>query len=230
MPLPAYRIERTKNRASRASFQEDVIVIRLAKNLQPTEEQRHIDVLLQRMTKIQTKLLRMSRVDPFRPLLDGQTVHRVQLSDGSSLTFHVSIAKRTRMRKTLKGWNIEYTEHTSTKDIHRLLWKALSQSEAHRLHTLVETINQKTLQVPIKKIGVRITSSRFGSCSTDGSINLSAALFFIPLHLVEYVIVHELCHRLHHNHSAAFWNAVENLMPDYSARVKELKLFRLPAL
>ena len=73
--------------------------------------------------------------------------------------------------------------------------------------------------------GVRITSAtkRFGSCSAKNSLCFSLYLMQFEDELVDYVIVHELAHTVHHNHSASFYGLIEKYMPDYKARQKALK-------
>ena len=68
--------------------------------------------------------------------------------------------------------------------------------------------------------GVRITSARtrYGSCSPKNGISFSCYLFAWPDEAVEYVVVHELCHIRHHDHSPAFYAAVERAMPDWRER------------
>ncbi len=62
-------------------------------------------------------------------------------------------------------------------------------------------------------VSVRLLSSRWGSCSPDGRICLNAKLLFLPAAHVRYVMVHELCHTLHLDHSARFWDEVERREP-----------------
>jgi len=67
---------------------------------------------------------------------------------------------------------------------------------------------------------VRITSARtrWGSCSSSGSLSFSWRLILAPVEVVDYVVVHELAHTVFHNHSKRFWKQVEKLMPDYKER------------
>jgi predicted metal-dependent hydrolase len=73
--------------------------------------------------------------------------------------------------------------------------------------------------------GLKITSAktRWGSCSVKGSLNFSWRLILAPLEQVDYVIVHELVHTIHHNHSEQFWSKVEDIMPDFRERQKWLR-------
>ena len=72
---------------------------------------------------------------------------------------------------------------------------------------------------------IRITSARtrWGSCSSTGSLSFSWRLIMAPLEVVDYVIVHELVHTVIHNHSKRFWNKVAKIMPDYKDRRKWLR-------
>ena len=77
--------------------------------------------------------------------------------------------------------------------------------------------------VSYTKIGITSAKTRFGSCSKKGSINYSWRLMLYPKEAWEYVVVHELCHLKHFDHSAAFWQTVEKYLPDYKERQKLLK-------
>jgi predicted metal-dependent hydrolase len=74
-----------------------------------------------------------------------------------------------------------------------------------------------------KSIKIQASTTRWGSCSSVNNINLSLFLLLLPAHLMDYVIVHELCHTVEHNHSERFWAKVEQILPDYKALRKELK-------
>ena len=74
--------------------------------------------------------------------------------------------------------------------------------------------------VGVTPTGIKITSAqkRFGSCSGRNSLCFSWRLMQYPPAAIDYVVVHELCHIRHHDHSAAFWAAVARVMPDYKQR------------
>lgn len=79
--------------------------------------------------------------------------------------------------------------------------------------------------------GLRITGAkgRWGSCSGKNSLNFSWRLILAPEHCVDYVVVHELCHILHHDHSTAFWQEVERWFPDWQQCREQLgQLARQP--
>jgi len=73
-------------------------------------------------------------------------------------------------------------------------------------------------------VSVRDTRSRWGSCSSTARLSFSWRLIFAPREVMEYVVAHEVAHLRHMNHSPAFWNAVEQLCPDYEAAKDWLKM------
>jgi predicted metal-dependent hydrolase len=66
-----------------------------------------------------------------------------------------------------------------------------------------------------KKISIRSQKTRWGSCSSSGTISLNDQLLFVDQASAEYLMIHELCHRRHMNHSAKFWQLVEYHCPNY---------------
>ena len=73
------------------------------------------------------------------------------------------------------------------------------------------------------RITIRNQRSRWGSCSSKGNLNFNCLLMLFPDEVVDYVVVHELCHRKHMNHSAAFYAEVERVFPEYRKCQKWLK-------
>ena len=72
-------------------------------------------------------------------------------------------------------------------------------------------------------ITIRRQKSRWGSCSAGGNLNFNCLLMLMPEDVIDYVVVHELCHRLQMNHSARFWAEVERVLPGYRTSLRWLK-------
>lgn len=78
-----------------------------------------------------------------------------------------------------------------------------------------------------KKLSVTGARTRWGSCSFDDSLHFSFRLLYAPKEMIEYVVVHELAHTKHKNHSPLFWAEVGKYIPDYKKRRKWLKTHAL---
>lgn len=78
------------------------------------------------------------------------------------------------------------------------------------------------LGISIPTIHVVDQSKRWGSCDPCGRIRLNWCLVMVPMSLLDYVIAHEACHIVEHNHSHQFWRLLETIMPDYKTRVHQL--------
>ena len=72
-------------------------------------------------------------------------------------------------------------------------------------------------------VTIRAQRTRWGSCTGKGNLNFNFLLMLAPEEVRDYVVVHELCHRLEMNHSQAFWAQVERVLPDYRSSKKWLK-------
>ncbi len=66
-----------------------------------------------------------------------------------------------------------------------------------------------------QRVHIRDQKTRWGSCSPRGTISINWRLLLAPLEILDYVVVHELCHLLHPNHSPRFWREVERVLPHY---------------
>lgn len=77
------------------------------------------------------------------------------------------------------------------------------------------------------RISIKRTSSRWCSCSSKGNLNFHYKLIFMTEEMMNYVVVHELCHLKELNHSKNFWNLVEVAIPDYKRIVKDFKKMRI---
>ena len=73
------------------------------------------------------------------------------------------------------------------------------------------------------RISIRGQKTRWGSCSSKGNLNYNYLLILCPDDVIEYVVIHELCHRIYMNHSKRFWEKIEEFCPNYRQARKWLK-------
>jgi len=85
--------------------------------------------------------------------------------------------------------------------------------------------NALSLRIPRPNISIRRMTRRWGSCSRTGNILLNIDLVKTPLHCIEYVIMHELCHLRIHDHSQAYFRLLTRCMPDWKKRKERLDCF-----
>ena len=109
------------------------------------------------------------------------------------------------------------SERLTNDEIHELADKALEYIPER----VAYFANQ--IGVTYGRITIRNQKTRWGSCSSIGNLNFNCLLMLTPPEVIDYVVVHELCHRKEMNHSKAFWSEVEKVLPDYKTRVKWLK-------
>jgi predicted metal-dependent hydrolase len=113
-----------------------------------------------------------------------------------------SESERTAVRKALIEW---YFEHAENK--------------------VRERISRFALQIGKWPASVEIKNQvrRWGSCSRNGMVRLNWKIIMAPLSVMDYVIVHELCHLVYPQHSSQFWQKVQSIIPDYKRRREWLK-------
>lgn len=77
------------------------------------------------------------------------------------------------------------------------------------------------------RVSIKDMKTRWGSCSSKMNLNFHYRLLFLPVELLDYVVVHELCHLKEMNHSRAFWKLVGEHISNYQYKRQELKRFRI---
>jgi predicted metal-dependent hydrolase len=119
--------------------------------------------------------------------------------------------KRIRIVRIRKGSRVEYLKY---------------KEEARRLvNERLEFFN-KIYGLPLNRITIRNTKSRWGSCSKKGNLNFNYKIALLPPALADYLVVHELCHIKEFNHSQKFWDLVALALPNYKKLRKELKVVK----
>ena len=125
----------------------------------------------------------------------------------------------------------EWIEKTTQRvERERSFWGSMSDEEIEALRTLArEVLSKKTefysniMGLKYGRITITGAKTRFGSCSSRGDISYSYRLMAYPDRAVDYVVVHELCHLVHMNHSKDFYALLAKILPDYKERRALLK-------
>lgn len=126
------------------------------------------------------------------------------------LAVQAKMRKRFANKVALKSSRTEYKE---------LKAKALEIIKARLAHF------NAYYKFSYNRVSIKIQASRWGSCSIKGNLNFNYGLVKLPMHLLDYVVVHELCHLKEMNHGPKFWALVGETIPDYVAKRKELRKF-----
>ncbi len=114
-------------------------------------------------------------------------------------------------RFVLRGSSIDYKTHKETA-------RLLVQEQL--------TIFAPILGVAFNRLSIRNTAGRWGSCSGKKNLNFHYKIAFLPADLVDYLIVHELCHLIEMNHSDKFWKKVSSIIPDADDCAKRLRKWK----
>ena len=114
---------------------------------------------------------------------------------------HDPIIARAAVRSALRQWYIKHAEAQFSL----------------RMQSVCQTLGCEP-----RSISVVDQSKRWGSCDAKGRIRLNWRLVMAPVYLIDYVLAHEACHMLEHNHSRQFWRMLETIMPDYEQRIQRL--------
>lgn len=138
-----------------------------------------------------------------------ENVERVRLERGY-LTVHVKDGKdTTHIALLIHNWYLHHAKKIFTE----------------RLKLCFPRV--EVIGIPYPELAIRDMKLRWGSCSPKGLITLNIRLTQVPKDLIDYVILHELCHLKEPNHSPAFYRLLEQTLPDWEERRKKLNQFEV---
>lgn len=120
------------------------------------------------------------------------------------------------------GHIISVTGCNLIKERKRALKRLIRRLARQELSELINRLSQEH-NLRFEKLCIKSQRTVWGSCSSKNIINLNQNLLFLPSHLAEHVLIHELCHLKHLNHSKKYWNTVQSIAPSFKKLEKELK-------
>lgn len=154
----------------------------------------------------------------------GQAIgknHLLAIVETGMVTEPETVLMRQRLVVKLpQGYPLDSqaTQQLIRDEVIHILRKEAKQSLPGRLKKLAETFG-----FHFEKIRFSHSSGRWGSCTSSGTISLNIALMKLPDELIDYVLIHELCHTRQMNHSKAFWEEVKKYDPHYLLHRRQIK-------
>lgn len=146
---------------------------------------------------------------PNRQFIDGELLPFL----GETLELQFQQAGKNDIIKKQDQLTIRMASNQSSTRRRQRVEAWLRQQASSHFEQRVNALSKRTELLP-SSLKVRSYRARWGSCSIHGDIKLNWKLIMAPPHIIDYVIIHELCHLNHHNHSAAFWQLVDQFDPN----------------
>lgn len=183
--------------------------------------------ILEKQNWIKNSLAQMEQIEEKRSIFTEETQfctlwHCLKLKKAEGKRFYTQITDKEIKVKYPK--DIPVRDERVQAGIRRAIEKAWLIEALEILPAKTEKLAKK-YGFKYKSLNVKNTISRWGSCSYDNRISLSLHLMRLPEHLIDHVILHELCHTIEKNHGKNFWALLEKVSPNARKLAKELKKY-----
>jgi predicted metal-dependent hydrolase len=197
-----------------------------------TTEQKALDFIKTEQKRIYEKQKKIKAKSKLSP------TYLTENSELQTLTFKIVL--KAVDRKDIyflhsKGvLKIEYptTANCQTEQIQKHFWNGINyflRQEAKKLLPNKTSALASKYGFDYNSVKIQSSKTRWGSCTGVGNINLSLYLLLLPEHLIDYVILHELCHTKELNHSKKFWEWMDKVTDNKSEQYRrEMKLYNMP--
>ncbi len=152
------------------------------------------------------------------PVADGSPI----LIEGRRCALRLHAGARRTGRAEGDEFHLTLPEPEHDEAVRAAIKSVLSAMALKRIRERLDLYAPR-IGVTFGRVAIRDQKSRWGSCSRKGNLNFNWKLIMAPPPVLDYVVIHELCHRLEFNHSPRFWSLVESQMPEYEAWKKWLK-------
>ena len=139
--------------------------------------------------------------------------------------YRLKVLKGDLTATKLINGRITVTVPDPEKQTHYIRRALLNWYKRHAEKKIREKVRRYQTQVGVETgvVLIKEFKSRWGSCTSYGDLEFNWVIVMAPNRVVDYVVVHELCHLIHHDHSPQFWKEVERVMPDYREYKEWLK-------
>ena len=216
-------IRRPRRKTASISVKDNIVTVLVPQNL---SEERVEQVVRRKSRWIRKKLKYNLEVrKTYRPkeYVSGEAFsylgmhYRLKIVDGES--------EKVSLKNGRLYVNVPQSLSGEARD--KLIVTQLTEwYQEHALIAIGEKVKKFSAQIVVqpKKIGIKGYKSRWGSCNSKGEVYFNWRIIMAPQRIIDYMVAHELCHLIHHNHSKAYWKLLESVIPDYKESKEWLKV------
>jgi len=226
--LMKYEIVRTSRKTMGIIVDHDRnIIVRSPKN---TAESKIEEVLKKKTNWILSKLKEMDKIKPAPKEKEFMTGEKLSyLGRRYRMEVNPEEISKTEVKLYQGKFIIDYPVRLKDKKDQRRVKIRTALVEWYRDHAK-EKINERVSKYKVKldvepnNVVVKKQKKRWGSCSSKGNLNFNWKIIMAPMSVVDYLVVHELTHLIHDNHSRDFWSTVAAVIPDIKEKKEWLKV------
>ena len=216
-PFKVELVRANRKKSASITIQDDIVVVRVPKELS--------EYRIKKLIKDKTPWIRVKLKEcepkfsiPSKEYVSGETISYL------GRNYKLKIIEGNKSSIKLKGQYLltTITDKNSQKDVYSLIQ---SWYIYHATEKLMEKTNRLAKAIGVKPISIKVKNykSRWGSCTSKGDVSYNWKIMQAPSSVIDYVVIHELCHLIEHNHSSKFWNMVEKYCPEWRKSKEWLK-------
>lgn len=212
-------VEFARKKNSSATIKDGKIYLRISSRLSLKEREKHIN-------ELKDWAINKIKKNPEKYLIKDNSLKHGQDFQFFGENYKIWIDKTMNKRASVVLRNKiilcriphDYNKEITDTVVKNLVRKVLINHQKYNVEAYVHFLNNKHFKKEISDVKIKNFKSRWGACSPKNDIELSFSLLRAPLDVIEYVILHELSHTVHRNHSKRFWARVEKVLPDYKEK------------
>lgn len=223
LAVPVRVITERGRRTTIASVRERALYIRLPHGLAAADQEKRLQEMLAWAEKLAIKKPETFRHFQLPVVTGGYTFDFRGATYDIRVQTHEGASHRIEPRGE-HGLSVYLcTRDLRPKVLPKLLAKFFAGKYLPLMTRRVHALNELHFQRPIRQVRLNDTYSRWGSCNPSGNINLATRLLLAPDEVIDAVVIHELAHLVHADHSPRFWAEVARALPDHEVHDAWLK-------